>query len=291
MIQEYVDTLIMAVPPFASYLQVQHCDAELANLRQKYGKPDGRLYLARVDGKLAGCVALRKLDNKTCEMKRLYVRPQFRKKGVGAALVNRLLSDAREIGYRYMNLDTLPMTANAGSGHPGGSLSAVEMMSAAFCTQMRVDPRNPRDPNRDRFVLSKGHAAPCYYGVLAELGFFSRDEFKNFRQLHSILQGHPDAKKVPGVDASTGSLGQGVSIAVGMKAASEGELKGVLGYTEDPVVSSDFLGDPRTSIFDAEAGIALTDSFVKVVSWYDNECGYSNKMVDLIRYMSSVDHK
>jgi glyceraldehyde 3-phosphate dehydrogenase len=76
-----------------------------------------------------------------------------------------------------------------------------------------------------------------------------------------------------------------------MKDASEGELKGVLGYTEDPVVSSDFLGDPRTSIFDAEAGIALTDTFVKVVSWYDNEVGYSNKMVDLIRYMSSVDHK
>ena len=76
-----------------------------------------------------------------------------------------------------------------------------------------------------------------------------------------------------------------------MKEASEGELKGVLGYTEDPVVSSDFLGDPRTSIFDAKAGIALTDTFVKVVSWYDNECGYSNKMVDLIRYMSSVDNK
>ena len=70
--------------------------------------------------------------------------------------------------------------------------------------------------NRDRFVLSKGHAAPCYYGVLAEKGFFSRDEFKNFRQLHSILQGHPDCKKVPGIDASTGSLGQGCSIAVGM---------------------------------------------------------------------------
>ena len=76
-----------------------------------------------------------------------------------------------------------------------------------------------------------------------------------------------------------------------MKAASEGELAGVLGYTEDPVVSSDFLGDPRTSVFDAKAGIALTDTFVKVVSWYDNECGYSNKMVDLIRYMSSVDHQ
>lgn len=76
-----------------------------------------------------------------------------------------------------------------------------------------------------------------------------------------------------------------------MKDASEGELKGILGYTEDPVVSSDFLGDPRTSIFDKDAGIALTDTFVKVVSWYDNECGYSNKMVELIRYMSSVDHQ
>ncbi|KAF5074284.1 GNAT family N-acetyltransferase [Oscillibacter valericigenes] len=113
MIQEYVDTLILAVPPFASYLQVQHCDAELANLRQKYGKPDGRLYLARADGKPAGCVALRKLDDKTCEMKRLYVRPQFRRKRIGAALVNRLLSDAREIGYQYMNLDTLPMLTTA----------------------------------------------------------------------------------------------------------------------------------------------------------------------------------
>ena len=108
------------------------------------------------------------------------------------------------------------MTANAGSGHPGGSLSAVELVTCIFFNHMRVDPQNPKDPHRDRFVLSKGHAAPCYYGVLAERGFISRDEFQNFRQLRSILQGHPDAKKVPGVDASTGSLGQGLSIAVGM---------------------------------------------------------------------------
>jgi len=80
-------------------------------------------------------------------------------------------------------------------------------------------------------------------------------------------------------------------ICAAMKAASEGELKGILGYTEDAVVSSDFLGDPRTSIFDKDAGIALTDTFVKLVSWYDNECGYSNKMVDLIRHMASVDYK
>jgi transketolase len=117
---------------------------------------------------------------------------------------------------KQVRRDIIDMTANAGSGHPGGSLSAVELMTGVFFTQMRVDPKNPKWEDRDRFVLSKGHAAPCYYGVLAERGFISREEFANFRQLHSILQGHPDAKKVPGVDASTGSLGQGVSIAVGM---------------------------------------------------------------------------
>ena len=117
---------------------------------------------------------------------------------------------------RQVRRDIINMTANAGSGHPGGSLSAVEMLTSVFYTQMRVDPQNPDWEDRDRFVLSKGHAAPCYYAVLAEMGFISTEEFTNFRQLHSILQGHPDAKKVPGVDASTGSLGQGVSIAVGM---------------------------------------------------------------------------
>ena len=127
--------------------------------------------------------------------------------------------------------DIINMTANAGSGHPGGSLSAVELMSAIFCTQMRIDPKNPKDPDRDRFVLSKGHAAPCYYGVLAELGFFDKAEFQNFRQLHSILQGHPDMKKVPGVDASTGSLGQGVSAAAGMALAAKYQGKDCRIYT------------------------------------------------------------
>ena len=79
-------------------------------------------------------------------------------------------------------------------------------------------------------------------------------------------------------------------ICAAMKEASEGELKGILGYTEDEVVSSDFIHDARTSIFDAKAGIALTDTFIKVVSWYDNEWGYSNKVVELIKYMASVDH-
>ena len=117
---------------------------------------------------------------------------------------------------RQVRRDIITMTANSGSGHPGGSLSAVELMTSVFYNHMRLDPKNPKWDGRDRFVLSKGHSAPCYYAVLASLGFIARSEYDNFRQLHSILQGHPDCKKVPGVDASTGSLGQGCSIAVGM---------------------------------------------------------------------------
>ena len=132
---------------------------------------------------------------------------------------------------RQVRRDIINMTANAGSGHPGGSLSAVELMVSVFYNHMRVDPQNPKAENRDRFVLSKGHAAPCYYAVLAEKGFISRDEFKSFRQLHSILQGHPDCKKVPGVDASTGSLGQGCSIAVGMALGAKVQGKNTKVYT------------------------------------------------------------
>lgn len=127
--------------------------------------------------------------------------------------------------------DIINMTADAASGHPGGSLSAVELITGLFFETMRVNPENPQDENRDRFVLSKGHAAPCYYAVLGEMGFFDKAEFKNFRQLHSILQGHPDAKKTPGIDASTGSLGQGISIATGMALAAKTQKKDVKVYT------------------------------------------------------------
>ena len=132
---------------------------------------------------------------------------------------------------RQVRRDIITMTANAGSGHPGGSLSAVELMTSVFFNHMHVDPSNPHDPDRDRFVLSKGHAAPCYYAVLAAKGFISRDEYANFRQLHSILQGHPDAKKVPGVDASTGSLGQGVSAACGIAKELKRKGKHLMAYS------------------------------------------------------------
>ena len=132
---------------------------------------------------------------------------------------------------KQVRRDIINMTANAGSGHPGGSLSAADLMTCLFFNHMHVDPKHPDDPNRDRFVLSKGHAAPCYYAVLAEMGFISRDEIKNYRQLRSILQGHPDSKKVPGVDAATGSLGQGCSIAVGMALGAKVQHKDCKVYT------------------------------------------------------------
>lgn len=104
----------------------------------------------------------------------------------------------------------------AGSGHPGGSLSAAEILAVLYFRQMDVDPGKPDWAERDRFVLSKGHAAPVYYAALAERGYFPAEQLKTLRQLGSCLQGHPDRRKVPGVDMSTGSLGQGISAAVGM---------------------------------------------------------------------------
>ena len=101
-------------------------------------------------------------------------------------------------------------------GHPGGSLSAAEIYSYLFFEEMNIDPGNPQKPDRDRFVLSKGHAAPGYYAALALRGFFPVEDIKTLRHVGSYLQGHPDMKNIPGVDMSTGSLGQGISAAVGM---------------------------------------------------------------------------
>ncbi len=104
----------------------------------------------------------------------------------------------------------------AKSGHPGGSLSVADILTYLYFKEMNIDPENPKDPARDRFVLSKGHAAPALYATLAQRGFFSPDELLGLRHIGSILQGHPDMKHIPGVDMSTGSLGQGISAAVGM---------------------------------------------------------------------------
>ena len=109
----------------------------------------------------------------------------------------------------------------AKSGHPGGSLSIADVMALLYYVEMNVDPANPKAPNRDRFVLSKGHAAPALYATLAEKGYFSKDELLNLRKIDHMLQGHPDMKHTPGVDMSTGSLGQGISAACGMALAGK----------------------------------------------------------------------
>ncbi len=109
----------------------------------------------------------------------------------------------------------------AKSGHPGGSLSAADIFTYLYFEEMNVNPENSNDENRDRFVLSKGHTAPGYYAALAHKGFFPVEELNNLRHVGAILQGHPDMKHIPGVDMSSGSLGQGLSVAVGMALAAK----------------------------------------------------------------------
>lgn len=112
-------------------------------------------------------------------------------------------------------------TFHAKSGHPGGSLSATDIMTYLYFNEMNVDPANPKMKDRDRFVLSKGHCCPSLYAILALKGFFDFDELKNLRHVGSMLQGHPDMNKTPGIDMSTGSLGQGISAACGMALAAK----------------------------------------------------------------------
>ena len=119
---------------------------------------------------------------------------------------------------------------NAKCGHPGGSLSVADILTVLYFNQMNVDPQNPKSDSRDRLVLSKGHVAPALYSVLAEKGYFKRDELKNLRKLNGFLQGHPDMNKIPGIDMSTGSLGQGLSVANGMAMASKLNHQGVRIY-------------------------------------------------------------
>ncbi|MBQ2697413.1 MAG: transketolase [Clostridia bacterium] len=120
-----------------------------------------------------------------------------------------------------LRLDIVKMIHLAASGHPGGSLSIAELLTALYHDELRHDPRAPKDPARDRFVLSKGHTAPALYAVLAQCGYFDREELWKLRQVGAMLQGHPDRKGTPGVDMSTGSLGLGISAACGMAKAAK----------------------------------------------------------------------
>lgn len=122
-------------------------------------------------------------------------------------------------------------TYHAKSGHPGGSLSAADIFTYLYFKEMNVDPKNPNMPQRDRFVLSKGHCCPSLYAVLALKGYFDLDELKSLRHVGAMLQGHPDMKSTPGIDMSSGSLGQGVSAACGMALAGKLDGRGYRVYS------------------------------------------------------------
>ena len=126
---------------------------------------------------------------------------------------------------KVIRRDIVEMLTESASGHPGGSLSAADLMTVLFFKEMNIDAKDPKNPDRDRFVLSKGHAAPVLYSALARKGFFDPSELKTLRKIGSNLQGHPNMNDLPGIDMSTGSLGQGISAAVGMALAGKLDKK------------------------------------------------------------------
>ena len=132
---------------------------------------------------------------------------------------------------KIVRKDIISMLTESRSGHPGGSLSAADILTTLYFGEMNIDPKNPMDENRDRFVLSKGHAAPVLYSVLARRGYFPVEELNTLRKINSRLQGHPSMKCLPGVDMSTGSLGQGISVSVGMALAGKIDKKDYRVYT------------------------------------------------------------
>jgi len=131
----------------------------------------------------------------------------------------KLVKELSKIAW-ILRKDVIDMIHRAGSGHPGGSLSAAEIVTALIFHHLNIDPKNPQMPERDRFLLSKGHAAPLLYAALARRGFFPLEELKTFRQLDSRLQGHPDRLKTPGVEMTSGILGHGVAVGVGLALAA-----------------------------------------------------------------------
>lgn len=162
------------------------------------------------------------------------------------------------------------MIYKASSGHPGGALSCADILTVLYFSEMRINVENPKDENRDRLVLSKGHASAALYATLAEKGFFPKEDLLGFRNINSILQGHPDRNKIPGVDMSTGSLGQGLSVASGMAIAGKLDNKDYRVYA--------IMGDGEIEegqIWEA----AMTASHYKL----DNLCAivdYNNLQID-----------
>ena len=179
----------------------------------------------------------------------------------------------------------LRATHAAASGHPGGSLSATEAFTLLYFEELHIDPKNPEDPKRDRFVLSKGHCAPGLYAALAARGFFPEEDLLTLRHIGSYLQGHPDMKHIPGVDMSSGSLGQGISAAVGMALAAKIYGESYRTYT--------LLGDGEIEegeVWEAAmlAGFRKLDNLVVIV---DNNNLQIDGPIDEVNSPSPIDQK
>lgn len=168
------------------------------------------------------------------------------------------------------------MTFAAASGHPGGSLSSTEIVTALYFGLMRHDPKNPQWEDRDRFILSKGHASPLLYAVLAEAGYFDKAMLPTFRKLGSPLQGHPDRRKLAGVEASTGSLGQGLSIGIGHCLARKLNKKDYYTYV---VLSDGETNEGQTWEAAAMAAHHKVDHFIAILDYNKFQLDDSTKMI------------
>ena len=180
--------------------------------------------------------------------------------------------------------DIVTALHSAKAGHPGGSLSAADVFTYLYFEEMNIDPKDPKKADRDRFVLSKGHTAPGYYSALAERGFFPKEDLKTLRHLGSYLQGHPDMKHIPGVDMSSGSLGQGISAAVGMALSAKLSNESYRVYT--------LLGDGEIQegqVWEAAmfAGFRKLDNLVVIVD--NNGLQIDGKIEDVMSPYPIVD--
>ena len=174
-----------------------------------------------------------------------------------AALKNSLLKTATKV-----RIGIIESIHSAKAGHPGGSLSCADILTYLYFAHMNIDPQNPQKADRDRLVLSKGHAAPVLYSVLAHRGFFSTDLLLTLRKQGSILQGHPDMKHIPGVDMSSGSLGQGISCAVGMALSAKhfGDIYKVYAILGDGEIEEGQVWE--AAMFAANKGLSNLTAFV-----------------------------
>ncbi|MBE6040557.1 MAG: transketolase [Clostridiales bacterium] len=194
--------------------------------------------------------------------------------------VNELKQTARKV-----RIDALRGIHAASSGHPGGSLSSADIITALYFSVMNIDPDDPHMKGRDRFVLSKGHSCPALYAALANRGYFDPDEMLSFRRLGSFLQGHPNMDKCPGVEMSTGSLGQGFSVAVGMAIAGkmDGDSGRVFTMTGDGELQEGIIWEAALSA--AKHGL---DNLIAIVDWNNLQI---DGVVDTVKKVAPVDEK